>query len=92
MRHEISRAAEADLKDIYRYTFLAFGRRQAERYLKDLGSVFAMLADFPDMGRPFQDNSRSFIHGSHIVIYRIQGDVVMIGRIFHGARDRSSDE
>jgi toxin ParE1/3/4 len=88
MRHEISRAAEADLKDIYRYTFHAFGPRQAERYLRDLGAVFEMLGEFPEMGRPFEGLSRAFIHGSHIVIYRVEDNFVMIGRIFHGSRDR----
>jgi toxin ParE1/3/4 len=86
MRLDISRAAESDLKDIYRYTFHAFGPRQADRYLKELGTVFEMLAEFPDMGKVFDQDSRSFIHGSHIVIYRVGDDVVLIGRIFHGAR------
>ena len=87
MRHEISRAAEADLKDIFHYTVDAFGPRQAERYLKDLGGVFEMLGEFPELGRPFERGSRSFIHGSHIVIYRVEGDFVLIGRVLHGARE-----
>lgn len=88
MHHEISRAAEADLIDIFRYTFENFGLRQAERYLRDLGAVFEMLGEFPEMGRPFEGVSRSFIHGPHIVIYRIKGEAVIIGRVLHGARDR----
>ena len=89
MRHEISRAAEADLKDIFRYTVDAFGPRQAERYLRDLGAVFEMLGDFPELGRTYEAGSRSFIHGSHIVIYRVEADIVHIGRVLHGARDQS---
>ncbi|QYO75220.1 type II toxin-antitoxin system RelE/ParE family toxin [Devosia salina] len=89
MRHEISRAAEADLKDIFLYTLETFGSRQAQRYLRDLGAVFEMLGDFPELGRTFEADSRSFIHGSHIVIYRVEDDVVLIGRVLHGARDRS---
>jgi len=89
MRHEITRAAEADLRDIHQHTFEMFGPKQAERYLRDLGAVFEMLGEFPEMGRPFEGESRSFIHGSRIVLYRIKGDVVLIGRILHGARDQS---
>jgi toxin ParE1/3/4 len=89
MRHEISRAAEADLKDIFRHTLPAFGPRQAERYLRDLGRVFQMLGEFPEMGRPLDGTSRSFLHGSHIVICRVEPDAVVIGRVFHGARDQS---
>jgi toxin ParE1/3/4 len=89
MRHEISRAAEVDLTEIFRYTFETFGIRQAERYLRDLDAVFDMLGEFPEMGRPFEGASRSFIHGSHIVIYRVDGDVVLIGRVLHGSRDQS---
>ena len=89
IRHEITRAAAADLADIYRYTFETFGSRQAERYLRDLGSVFGMLAEFPEMGRPFEGASRSFLHGSHIIVYRLGVDTVVIGRALHGARDQS---
>jgi toxin ParE1/3/4 len=89
MRHEITRAAEADLGHIYRHTFETFGPRQAERYLRDLGAVFEMLGEFPEMGRTFEGSSRSFIHGSHIIVYRVGTEAVVIGRVLHGARDRS---
>jgi toxin ParE1/3/4 len=86
MRHRITQRAEADLKDIYRYTAHAFGQRQAEKYLRELNAAFEMIGDHPEIGRLYESSTRHFIHGKHIILYRALRDEVVIGRIFHGAR------
>ena len=86
MRHDITRRAERDLKDIYRYTFESFGLRQADKYLRELDAVFELIGDNPRMGRVYEGRTHQFVHGKHISLYRIAADHVVIGRIFHGAQ------
>lgn len=88
MRHRITRRAERDLKDIYRYTFESFGEGQAARYLRELDVVFELLADNPHIGRLYDGRTHQFVHGKHITLYRVESEQVVIGRIFHGATRR----
>ena len=92
MRHKLSLKAEADLGDIYRYTALTFGMRQAQRYLSELSSVFDMLAVYPEAGRKAGESTRQFIHGRHIIFYRQDVDGVVIGRVLHGARQGAAED
>ena len=87
---EISAAARADLKNIYKYTCIVFGEAQAERYTRDLHSRFALLADFPGTGlhtRFGPVDCLKFPSGSHVIYYRRTPTGVFIGRILHGAQD-----
>lgn len=90
MRHRITHRAERDLKDIYRYTFENFGHTQAEKYLRELDAVFELLGDYPSMGRFYEGRTHQFVHGRHIILYRMGLEEIVIGRIFHGAQRRSS--
>ena len=90
MRHRITARAERDLKDIYRYTVETFGHNQAEKYLRELDAVFELLGDYPNMGRVYEGRTHQFVHGKHIILYRIGTNDITIGRIFHGAQRRSS--
>jgi len=89
MRHRLTQRAERDLKDIYLYTFQTFGDRQADKYLRELDAVFALIGSNPRMGQVYEGRTHQFVHGKHIILYRITGDHVVIGRIFHGAQKRS---
>lgn len=92
MHHRLTQRAEADLKDIYRYTVQTFGPRQAEKYLHELDAVFELIGDHPEIGRAYEGSTRHFVHGKHIILYRVQKDLVVIGRIFHGAQASRTDE
>lgn len=86
MAHRISKRAERDLVDIYLWTHQAFGENQAAKYLLELDSVFRMIGENPRIGRPFDDHTRRYVHGRHVIFYRIAGATVVVGRILHGAR------
>ncbi|MCB8876753.1 type II toxin-antitoxin system RelE/ParE family toxin [Acidisoma silvae] len=52
----------------------------------ELRSVFAHLAQFPSLGRPFRSGGRRywrFEHRSHIIFYRQDRDNLRIMRILH---------
>ncbi len=80
-------AAESDLSEIWRPGAATWGVEQAERYTDGLFAVFDLLAAFPDMARErteFSPPVRIHPNGSHLVIYRWDGQGVEIIRILHG--------
>jgi toxin ParE1/3/4 len=51
MAVELTKAADADLTEIYVYSYREFGEARAEAYFLSLGRCFEQLARFPGMGR-----------------------------------------
>lgn len=86
MAHRLLPRAERDLASIYEYTFLNFGEAQADKYLLELERVFELIADFPSIGPTFSGATRRFVYGKHIILYRVEGKDVLIGRVVHGAQ------
>lgn len=88
---DLTRAAEADLKSIARYTQERWGVRQRNAYLKEVDRVFRSLAKNPGMGRAcdgIREGYRKFPHGTHVIYYRhdaIGG--LQVVRILHAAMD-----
>lgn len=79
-------AAEADLSAIWLQGAEIWGIDQAERYSDGLFAVFDLLAEFPEMARErgeFTLPLRIHPSGSHLVIYRQEGQGVEIIRILH---------
>ena len=62
----------------------------ADKYLRELDAVFALIGGNPRMGLTYEGRTHQFVHGKHIILYRIARDNVVIGRVFHGAQKRSS--
>lgn len=88
MRYKVTPLARQKLQDIYSCTFHNFGERQADLYLRELDMVFQRLCDHPQLGLSYKDDLFQFVHGRHIIVYRIEGDVITIGQIFHGSQRR----
>jgi toxin ParE1/3/4 len=86
-----TRRADEDLQEIYRYTRRAWGRAQAELYIRGLEQRFRALAGNPFAGITRQDlrpeGLRSLVHGSHVVFYQPQPYGVLIVRVLHGRQD-----
>lgn len=79
-------AAEADLSGIWLQGSASWGDEQAERYADGLFAVFDLLAEFPEMARErgeFRPPVRIHPSGSHLVIYRSEGQGIEIIRILH---------
>lgn len=79
-------AAEADLADIWIHGVANWGNDQAERYADSLFALFDLLAAYPEMAREREEFTPPVrIHpvGSHLVIYRSEGQGVEIIRILH---------
>lgn len=90
MRVELSKLADRDLGDIYRYSYERFGEAQAGRYYASLWRCFAFLADHPTIGRirtEFQPPARSHQHQRHVVFYDIADSHILIVRVLHERMD-----
>ena len=65
---------------------MTWGADQADRYADGLFAVFDLLAEFPELAREreeFTPPVRIHPSGSHLVIYRPEGQGVEIIRILH---------
>jgi toxin ParE1/3/4 len=79
-------AAAADLADIWINGAANWGTGQAERYADGIFALFDLLAAYPEMARErdeFKPPVRIHPSGSHLVIYRWEGQGVEIVRILH---------
>jgi toxin ParE1/3/4 len=82
--------AEADILDIYRYTFENFGEAQADIYHDGLHDCFELLADTPLIGRDYsflRPGLRRYEHISHSVYYRLTDIGILILRVLHQRMD-----
>lgn len=86
----LSKAADADLEDIFDYTFDEFGVDQAVSYVSGFDEAFDMISKNPEIGRErkeIREEVRSLVKDKHIIFYRSLSDHVRIMRILHGSRD-----
>ncbi|KGE10506.1 type II toxin-antitoxin system RelE/ParE family toxin [Burkholderia gladioli] len=81
--------AEADLEDIWTYTFEQWSLEQAERYVGDLVEAFERLARGDWVGRSSRasDDYRRYLVGSHVVFYRETTTTLDVIRVLHQRMD-----
>ena len=90
MGYRFSNPARQDIIDIFLRGAEIFGDAQADRYLAGLHDGFAFLADSPKAARErteFKRPVRVHPYKAHLVIYRIDGDDILILRLRHGHED-----
>lgn len=92
MRVHLTDEADADLESISDYV----AERKPVAAVSLIGRLrtrFRLLAAMPRMGERRPDlgsGLRSFPHGNYVIIYRIDGNSLVVARIVHGARDIKS--
>ena len=90
LRIRVSRRAQADIKRLFVYTAHHWDVDQANRYQHQIGDAFRELAQFPFIvvERPdIATGIRSWLVGSHVVLYRIREDELVITRVVHSRQD-----
>ncbi len=86
MSYRLTREAQADVEDIYRYSFDHFGERQADIYYQGLVDRFELLADNPMYSRSASQlapDLRRSEYQSHVVFYLPDETGVLIVRVLH---------
>ncbi len=90
MNYKLSKEADNDLVDLYLHGFINFGEAQAEQYYFELEDCIKLLSETPLMCRErteFSPAVRIHHHGSHLIIYLIQMDHLLIVRVLHDSMD-----
>jgi toxin ParE1/3/4 len=86
----LSRAARADLEQIWDYTSELWGDAQAEEYVREIQRAIERIVDNPMIGRACDEvrpGYRRHAVGSHGLYYRASGDVISVVRILHQRMD-----
>ena len=88
----IAVAAEEDLREIWAY-IADHNAEAARKTIKEITGKFAVLSDFPQMGRE-QDrllvNLRSFAVKNYVIFYQPFEDGIEVLRVLHVSRDIES--
>jgi len=92
MEHRLAPEAEAELDGIWYYVAKESGSIEiADRLIDSLTDRFFLLASHPYVGRRRDDDLRpglrSFPVGEYVVIYRVEGEDVLILHVVRGSRN-----
>jgi len=91
MGHRLAPQARTDIDEIAYYVLVQSGNVEvADRLIDSLYGRFLLLAKYPQAGRQRDDllpGLRMFPVGDFVVLYRIEGDDVVIDRVVRGSRD-----
>jgi toxin ParE1/3/4 len=77
------------LQDVWDY-LSQFNLDAADQTVEAIADTYLTLFDMPMLGRSRDEllpGLRSLVVKKYVVFYRIEGDVLIIARIIHGARD-----
>ena len=88
----VSPRARADLNEIWTYLAEHADRSIADREMRQIQKVFAMVGRQPEIGSRVGDRSpglRFVLSGKYVVFYENQTHHPRIRRVMHGARDLS---
>lgn len=90
MRLELSRRAQVDLDDVRDYSVAEFGNAGAAAYLDAIEASFRRMLDFPCIGSvhaTLRPPTRSLGCQQHRIFYQVEGEMILVLRILHKARD-----
>jgi toxin ParE1/3/4 len=83
-KYELTETADADLSDIYSFTFTEFGERQADAYFESLEDCLMRLAGSPQLGREIgflRKGYRLFVHQRHSIYYKPAKSGILVVRV-----------
>ena len=90
MEYRLTVRARSDIADIYFYGRQRWNERLADDYYLGLIEAFEAILEFPKSSplRPDTDATvRIRVFRSHLIVYEIQQEAVIILRIVHGHHD-----
>lgn len=87
--YRLTPRAEADLEEIWLYTFKHWSAEQADSYLAAIITAFSQLATGKASGRPvdIRDGYFKYPAGSHFIFYRLAATGLVVIRILHQRMD-----
>ena len=87
-RYVLSRSAESDLIQIFKYTVEKWGSEQLEVYRQQINIALRTICIDPNapLSKPRDDlvkNCRLIKAGHHVIAYRIANNEIQVARILH---------
>jgi toxin ParE1/3/4 len=82
----LSSKAKQDVESILQYTGEQWGEKQTAIYFEKLTGALEAVLHNPASGHASADlheTHRVYPVGSHVIVYRVQADVIGIARILH---------
>ncbi len=89
-KYFLTKAAEADLLNIFVYTFEEWGERQVRIYKNQLESRFEAILQFPDIGRKHPKLAKDIyylLEGKHYIFYKKVDEGIEVLRLLHQNMD-----
>lgn len=87
----LTKAARADLRGIYAYTYVEWGEQQADTYLGALREAMDRIADGTGTARPLRSRHANMFkqkQGRHLIVFRQQADGrLLVVRVLHDRMD-----
>jgi toxin ParE1/3/4 len=93
MPYVLAPSAARDLEILWEHLADEASEAIADRVIDAISERCEMLADFPDAGRLRPDlgpHVRCFPVEKHVIYYRHESALVVIGRVLHGSRDQAA--
>jgi toxin ParE1/3/4 len=92
MPHRLAPNVEVELDDIWYHTAKeSRSIETADRVIDAITERFFLLANYPHAGRrrdeDLRPGLRSFPVGEYVIIYRVEGEDVLILHVLRGSRD-----
>lgn len=92
-RYTLAPLARFDMRELWAYSVQQWGRRNADRYVRDLTATMEKIARDPLIGAAADDlrpGYRRHVFGSHVIFYVRGKDGVVVARILHQQMDAAS--
>ncbi len=89
MRIDVATIVERDLDDIVRF-IARHNPRRARTFVDELRVEFTKIGQNPMSYRlrpEVAPDARLAVYGKYLILFRVEGDLVQIRRVIHGARD-----
>ena len=89
--YRLTPRARYDVREIWAYTIGVWGRRAADRYIRELTKTFEVIASDPSLGAIVEGlDCRKQIFRFHVVYYAAENDAVIVVRVLHQQMDAPS--
>jgi len=92
MKIDLTNAAVSDLQSIHNYTLQKWGEEQGDSYLDEMWARFEEILSDSKRWRFREDlfpKCQLAPQGKHVILFRIEGDILQIVRVLHSAMDFS---
>lgn len=92
--YELSHLALKDIDDIWNFTATQWSAKQANEYYKLIFKEIKVLCSNPHLGKAINEiksDHRIWIVKSHMLVYKIELDLIFIDRILHQKMDLENE-